>query len=846
ERIREQQAKAPAAGQPDLRQVQLADRSLTDELPDGIELALISDQSRFIQGSIDEVEQATVIGGVLALLVLFVFLRELKSTLIIGFAIPISVIATFVPLFMRDISLNIMSLGGLALGVGMLVDSSIVVLEAIFRRSEEGEGGVEAVVLGASEVGGAVFASTLTTVAVFFPIVFVEGIAGQIFRDQAMTVVYSLLASLAVALTLIPMLAFQVSRFRRSEGGAHDPGESRPRLFWSPTSLSRIRSAFSTGPVWRRLLRVSLLPYYLLAIFVELVGYALFGVVLLTAVTAMTLLRIGNRIAAHGVRFPLAVFAAGVRGVESLYLRALRASLAHRGAVLAMIVAVLSTAWWVSGELGSELIPEVAQGEFIVHLRLPVGTPIDVTSERAQEFEARLADVAEIASVTTTVGVDPEDVTATDEGEHTARFLIRLSRSRENLDEVERRVQGRVFQIFGGVGDHSFDIAKPVLFSFRTPIEVEVRGHRLDELHRLAHDVAVALEDRPGIQDVRSTAARGSPEYHLYPDRERMMRFGVSGAELAQVLSQKNMGEVATRFRQQDRKIDVRVQLAEPDRDSIEKLMAAVVRVDELGRTWTLADFVTEVDVREGPAEIRRVDQRRAAIVSANLAGLDLGRVAADLEADLLREIDVPPEFDVEVVGQKKEMERSRASLLGALLLAIFLVYVVMASQFESLVQPFIILFTIPLAGVGVLLTLWITGTPLSIMAFIGMIMLAGIVVNNAIVLVDQINRLRGEGVEVDVAIVEAGRRRLRPILMTTFTTVLAMIPLTGIVASIPHDAALDAILGTGQGAEIRAPMALTVIGGMSSSTILTLIVIPVVYSLVIRPRRSSTAVEHE
>ena len=266
----------------------------------------------------------------------------------------------------------------------------------------------------------------------------------------------------------------------------------------------------------------------------------------------------------------------------------------------------------------------------------------------------------------------------------------------------------------------------------------------------------------------------------------------------------------------------------------------------EGGGGLTLGDLIESWEVREGPAEIRRIGHQRAVVISADLAGIDLGSVSRIIEDKLLDELVLPPEFTVEVVGQKKEMEKSRNSLLGALLLAIFLVYVVMASQFESLLQPFIILFTIPLATVGVIVILWATGTPLSVMAFIGMIMLAGIVVNNAIVLIDQINRLHRGGMSVRESVLEGGRRRLRPILMTTLTTVLAMIPLTGFLAQIPHDPGFDFFLGSGQGAEIRAPLALTVIGGLLSSTFLTLVFIPVLYSLVVRDRSQKNPTEAE
>ncbi len=800
-------------------------------LPEGGKTTILSDQSVFIQGAIDDLLQTALLGGLIAVAVLFAFLGRLSYTLIVAASIPFSVVATFAPMYLGSISLNIMSLGGIALGIGMLVDSSIVVLESIFRRVEAGDRVYEAAVRGASEVGSAVLASTLTTVAVFFPIVFVEGVAGQIFRDQSLTVVYALIASLVVSLTLIPML---VSRLDRS--GSLESVDDR-RWFWSATAWPRLKSAYTSGSLLARSLRVLILPYYLLAIVVEWIGYAAHFVYMVTLASIGAVFRVSKAVGVAVTGLPLRLTGRVLSWVESAYVRLLRAALSQRALVGLVVVAMVAVAVYAGGRLGSELIPEVAQGEFVVHLRYPVGTPIETTAARSQVYERALVDVPEIASVSTTVGVDPDDVSATDEGEHTARFRIRVARTREKLEDVESRVLQTVSEIFGGVKDHTIDVSRPVLFSFKTPIEVEVRGHRLDILQSLARDVERVLVDYPGVKDVRSTVSSGSPEYHIYPDRDKMMRYGVTGAQLAEVLRRKNMGEVATRFRQKDRKVDVRVQLEESDRDTIDKLLGTVVRIDEAGRTWTLADFVADYEVREGPAEIRRIDQQRAAVVSAGLTGLDLGRVTEGIEKELLNELVVPPEFDVEVVGQKKEMERSRASLLAALALAIFLVYVVMASQFESLLQPFVILFTIPLAVIGVVLTLYVTGTSLSVMAFIGMIMLAGIVVNNAIVLLDQINRLRQDGFSVHEAIVEGGRRRLRPILMTTLTTVLAMFPLTGVLAQIPHDAWLDFVLGSGQGAEIRAPMAYTVIGGLSSSTFLTLLVIPVVYSLVTREK---------
>ena len=357
----------------------------------------------------------------------------------------------------------------------------------------------------------------------------------------------------------------------------------------------------------------------------------------------------------------------------------------------------------------------------------------------------------------------------------------------------------------------------------------------------LDRDVRAILAAIPQLKEVRSSVAPGSPEYHLFPDRDALARHGITSEQIAAVLRRKNLGEVVSRFRSEDRRIDMRVQVRAEDRASLADLLALVIEPGESGGGLRLGDLLERWEPREGPAEIRRIGRQRAVVVSAEIEGIDLGRIARTIEDRLLRELRLPPEVVVEVVGQKKEMERSLQSLLAALALAVFLVYVVMASQFESLLQPFVILFTIPLAAVGVIATLWLTGTPISVMAFIGMIVLAGIVVNNAIVLIDQVNRLRHDGLAIPAALVEGGRRRLRPILMTTMTTILALFPVTGIISRIPHPAALDLIFGTGEGAEIRAPLALTVIGGLLTSTLLTLVVIPVVYSLLVRERKRPT-----
>ncbi|MFN0058347.1 MAG: efflux RND transporter permease subunit [Planctomycetota bacterium] len=807
-----------------------------------LSLVVLSDQSTFIQAAIDDLIWTAIIGGVLAVAVLYLFLGKFTYTAMVTLAIPFSVVASFVPMFLGGITLNIMSLGGLALGVGMLVDAGIVVLEAIFRRRELGDtDAFSAAIVGASEVGGAVFASTLTTIAVFFPIVFVEGVAGQIFRDQSLTVVYSLTVSLIVSLTLIPML---LARTGENKTAALSAG-AKTRWFWSPVFVLRWRHVFRRRTrTWRtvfgRLLGIVLTPYLIVAAVLELGAYV-FAAVFLAAMFFFkgVFLRGGGFI---GARFEW-TFRFATRGllwVESAYRQVLTSALEHRFLVLFLAVASIVGSVYLARGIDSELIPEVSQGEFQVLLRYPVGTGLQVSSERAARFEQEMARIPEISSVATTIGVDPEEITDSDLGEHTVRFRVRLKRGRESLAEVEQRVERQLQAIYGNEPDQTIEVTRPVLFSFKTPIEVEIRGHNLETLRAIALEVKQVLSELPELSNVQTSVARGSPEYHLFPDREKMARHDITTATLADVLREKNMGEIATRYRKLDRRIDVRVRLRTDDRDSIAKLLDIEVQ-KQRGGGLRLEDFVA-LSPREGPAEIRRVDQQRAALVSAELAGVNLGKVAERLERELLTRIALPADFNIEVVGQKREMERSRESLFGALLLAIFLVYVVMAAQFESLLQPFIILLTIPLAAIGVTGTLWVIDLPVSIMVFLGMIILAGIVVNNAIVLLDQVNRLREEGFTVADALLEGGRRRLRPILMTTLTTALGMLPMTGLLAQIPHEPWLDYVLGSGEGAEIRAPLAYTVIGGLTSSTVLTLVVIPVIYSLLIRGRATSVA----
>ncbi len=772
---------------------------------EGVRLEIVADRSVFIEGSIAEVRDNAILGGLLAVLVLYLFLRSLRSTAIVAVAIPASLLVTFAPLDLLGVSLNIMSLGGLALGVGMLVDCSIVVLESIHRCREEGDDLVDAVVRGTREVRSAVIASTLTTVAVFLPMVFVEGVAGQAFGDLALAVVLSLLASLAVALFLIPMLA--------ARGGVTFTARGRrPRLV--PAAWSALLADWRALAGWRR---VAVAPLLVLRTLVWLpveVAGKLFG-----TLVSLLLLLVGGAaaLAVRGLarlldRGPAAWVERGLERLAAAYRALLGRALATPRTVVGLLIGALAVTALGFLSLDSELLPEVHQGEITFELALPAGTPLERTIEVLAPIEAALNEESELVErVLATYGFDPAQSTRSDEGEHTARFRVLLTRADA---EAERAVAARVRERLRALPDLEERLTRPVLFSFRTPIEVEVHGDDLDQLKRKAAEVEATLASLPELADVASTLRAGAPEVEIVYDRERLALYGLSLGPVAESVRDLVRGAEATRFNLKDRRIPIVVQLAEADRRTIEDVRNLTVNPG--GERPIPLAAIADVRLGEGPSEVRRVDGRRVALVRANLApGIALGAAVERLRLALDREVEWPADMTYFVSGQDEEWQRSAGSLYLALALSIFLVYVIMAAQFESLVHPFVILFTIPLAFFGSILALALAGLSLSIVVFLGMILLAGIVVNNAIVLVDYVNVLRARGLGRREALLTAGQVRLRPILMTTATTVLGLLPMA---------------LGFGDGAELRTPMALTVIAGLTVSTLLTLLVIPVVY----------------
>ncbi|GAB4177953.1 MAG: efflux RND transporter permease subunit [Calditrichia bacterium] len=793
---------------------------VANTLPEGMKLSLLSDQSVFIKNSIDEVKNTAMLGGLLAIIVLLLFLRDIRTTVIIGISIPLSIIVTFAPMRMFDVTLNIMSLGGLALGIGMLVDNSIVVLESIFRCREEGDDLITSVVRGVSEVGTAVSASTLTTIAVFFPMVFVKGIAGQIFGDLALTVVFSLLASLLVAIFVIPMMASrQFGGMTTSEGGTSFQKE---KIFKPLASIAYLRELkqmlfFSKDiPLIKKVGKAIYGILYALVRFILDVISLVFTLIF-AGIAFLTTLFLGLIVKFLTVvfnNFLGKAFGKLLEGITGWYESVLKRALQKRGLVVVVSFGLLVLATVVIfPALGSELIPEVHQGEFYVDLTFPIGTPVETTTALTEPIEKYIASLPVVEKVSTTAGTDKTMLSRTETGEHTARITVKLKPT-DNVEHVEEEAIATIRQYLRDFPGLENKISRPVLFSFKTPVEVIIKGYNLQSLLAVSKEATSRLSEIPGLYDVKTNLQSGNPEVQITYDRVKMAFYNLNIETIASIVRDKVLGDVATEFKEEDRRIDVRVRVKEEDRETLQQLRR--LNVNPSSNRPVPLEAVANIEIKEGPSEIRRINQERAIQITANISGRSLSEVSQDIYG-VLQQMNLPVDFTYEIAGQNKEMEVSLNSLKLALLLAIFLVYIVMASQFESFLHPFIILFTVPLAVIGVILVLWILSIPISVVVFLGAIMLAGIVVNNAIVLVDYINHLRSRGMDLIEAVQTAGKVRLRPILMTTMTTVLGLLPMA---------------IGLGDGAEIRTPMAITVIAGLISSTVLTLIIIPCVYTI--------------
>jgi HAE1 family hydrophobic/amphiphilic exporter-1 len=801
--------------------------SLQKMLPTGTKLTPVYDQSKFIASAVSDVKDAAILGGLLSILVLYFFLRDAWATIVTGIVIPVTVVGIFVMMYAFDLTLNVMSLGGIALSVGMLIDNSVVILEAIARRKEAGLSTIDAAREGTAEVATAVTASTLTSVAVFFPMVFVSGIAGQLFRDQALTVTFAQLISLVVGITLVPMLtAWRARLGEPKEQAAEDAGEPRETLASLKRYLSAILGNFNVnaivrGPVRpsppvRALWKFITFPLYLLRWAWAFVAFALrWAFTWLVRVSRVALGFLGKVFAVLLSPFVWAT-QKSYNFLERHYPALLTWALARRGAVLATAVALLAVTIAILPRLGTELIPQLSQGEFTVKMRLPAGSPLETTDRQVLAIHSAAKLLPNIDSAYGVAGSGNRlDANPVDSGENTGNLDVKLKAPIDKEGEEQAMQQLRTQ--LGAVPGAQYEFTRPSLLTLATPVEVVLAGYDLDRLTLAANSVREQMEMSGAFKDIRSSIEGGHPEIQIIFDQERASQLGLAVRDIADRVVSNVRGNVATRYRLQEKKIDVLVRSVDTRAASIEEVRNLVVNPGS-ERPVPLS-AVADVRLATGPAEIRRANQERVAVISAAPADGDLG--AATLQAQsILGQTTLPVGILGSVSGQSEEMTESFRSLGLAFALAVFLVYLVMASQFESLLHPFVILFTIPMGLIGSIWGLYITGTTINSVALIGLIMLAGIVVNNAIVLIDAINQARERGLEKIEAIKLAGRTRLRPILITSVSTVIGLIPMA---------------IGIGEGAEIRRPMAITVIAGTLVATFLTLVVIPVLYALLDR-----------
>ena len=759
--------------------------AINELLGERYQLTVVYDQSTFISNAISEVKSAAIIGGVLAMFILFLFLRSSKPTLIISLSIPISVIATFNMMYANDISLNIMSLGGIALATGLLVDNAIVVLENIARYKEQGLSVIDAASKGTKEVSGAIIASTLTTLAVFVPLIFVEGVAGQLFADQAMTVAFALIASLFVALTLIPMLASR---------------QANKALISTSQEAKQAKTSFKQLMWYKKIAYLLLLPFKMLFVLLPLSilrllllifhGLARLSAAVMKPITA-------------GFNKSFTLLAAGYSTLLSLAM--------HNCLSTLFISAMFAcSAVFVAPKIGVELLPSLSQGEFYLDVELAPGTPLAVTDTTINQIAKKLQQDTRVKSTYSLTGQGSLMSSSADKGgEHQARLQVMLN-SRDDEQQVMDDIRLFTQRLIGA----TTQVNQPELFTFSKPISIELASYDLEQLSLYAKQLTQLMEKSTVFVDVANSQRQGQPELAIHFNHQKIAQLGLNTADIARLVAVNVGGNIASEYTLLDRKIDILVRSDKKQRDSVADLKELVVNpTDNFPITL---DSISDIVETVGPAQINRINQQRVAVISANITSGDQKAALANAE-QLIEQLKLPLNVVPSFGGQSEEMQQSFKSMLLALGLAIFLVYLVMASQFESLLQPLLILFSVPLAAVGSVYGLYFMGSNISVIVFIGLIMLAGIVVNNAIVLIDRINQLRSQGLEKHAAIVAAATSRLRPIIMTTLTTALGLLPMA---------------FGLGEGAELRTPMAITVISGLLCSTLLTLIILPVLYQV--------------
>jgi len=713
----------------------------------GVTIRAMMDSSKFITQSINNLRESAISGGILAILALLLFLRNIRSTLIVAASIPITVIGTFLLMYVSGFTLNTMSFGALALGVGMIVDNAIVIIENVFRHREGGMTHAEAAVFGTSEVTAPLIASTLTSVAVFLPLVFLGGMSGIMFKQLAYIVGFSQIFALIIGLTLVPVLCAKYLRVRPPDAQRH--------------------------PWMAKIIRVS--------------GSAL-------------------------------------DGLDERYQRAIRWSLNHRKTVVFSAILLFAGSLCLIPFIGYEMMPEADENELRVSLELPAGTKIEVTNDLANRFEAIIKrETPEMERIMVEIGGGGF---MSGSSTHTADFTVQLkskSERKRSSQEIVNALRsklnlqpGIMVRVRASSNNSMMRRMGPGSGGPGERVSVEIRGHDMQVASEIAKRIKDIVESVPGITDSQISRREGMPEMLVTVDRAKAASLGINASDIAATLETVVGGARASQFREEGQEYDILVRLSEEQRANLGHLQNVTVLTPS-GQAVPIGDLV-KMQRREGPVSIERQDQERLVQVTAGYANRDLGSIMRDIDRQLSG-MTMPTGFSLNYGGEYEEQQKAFRELLFSLILAIVLVYMVMASEFESLRDPLIILFSIPLAAIGVCLSLFLTETTFNMQAFIGMILLAGIAVNNAIVLIDYTILLRErDKLLLKHAVELAGRRRLRPILMTTLTSILGLVPMS---------------LGFGEGAEVQAPMARVVIGGMLTSTLITLLFIPTIYTMI-------------
>ena len=717
-------------------------KKIEKELDLDLDIKVVMDQSTYINLSLDNTKRVMIEGGLLAMLILFLFLRSGRSTLIIFTAIPLSIIATFILMYFNHDTINLITLGGLALGLGRMVDDSIVVFENIYRHRLLGLSALDAATTGASEVGRAVIASTFTLIAVFFPIMLTEGLASVLFKPLAITVMFAIFCSLLVALTVVPLMASRMLTDKHIEGRQREEGRT-----------ARITSGFGQ---W-------------------------------------------------------------IDGLGDRYKVLLQWALSHRSHVVIGVTLLMVGALALMPLVGAEFLPAMDSGEVSISIECDKGNPLQETDQVVKQVEAELREIPEVDIIFASVGSSSNMFMDTgvqgDQGTLYVKLVPRDERQR-SADTVCEEIRGRVADIPGAKIKVTVMDMSSTMGSASGPINVQVRGDDLTVLRELSDQAAEIVRKVPGTREVTASLSDGNPEVQVRIDRQRAASFGLTPGQVAAEIQSARQGTVATRYKVEGDEVDVRVRYTPQGYDDFSYLQNLNI-LSASGAVVKLSQ-IASFEMAPGPIQITREDRVRKAEINGYLLNRDLNAVMTDIQAELDK-LTLPSGYTIEYGGEDKEMKESFATLGLALLLAIILVYAVMAVLYESFFDPFVIMFSVPTAVIGVVLALLLTRKHFSVVVFIGVIMLVGIVVANAIVLVDYLKQLRERGMERDAAIVEAGRVRLRPILMTALATILAMLPLS---------------LGRGEGGEMNAPLAIVVIGGLLVSTLVTLLLVPVVYSI--------------